>query len=162
MIYTFAASPIGDLLLAGDHQGLHWLIFPEGPKSREPNSEWRLQESAFPEARRQLDAYFSGTRRTFPFPFMPHGTPFQIQHLNDLVKIPYGHTTTYQALAERLGKPNAARAIGAANARNPLPIIIPCHRVLGSSGALTGFGGGLRVKEFLLDLEQRHARSLSS
>jgi|SRR5579872_3250889 len=102
---------------------------------------------------RQLDEYFAGTRRSFDVPLAPRGTPFQLRVWEELRRIPYGMTTTYGKIAERIGKPTASRAVGLANGSNPIPIIVPCHRVIGTNGALTGFGGGLDVKAALLALE---------
>ena len=106
---------------------------------------------------RQLDEYFSGARREFDLPLRLDGTEFQVKVLKELGKIPYGETTSYGAIAKRIGHPRAVRAVGAANGRNPIPIIVPCHRVVGKSGDLTGFGGGLETKEALLRLEAEHA-----
>jgi methylated-DNA-[protein]-cysteine S-methyltransferase len=102
------------------------------------------------EAREQLLAYFAGERRAFDLPLLPSGTPFQQQVWNALREIPFGATRSYRDIALRIGNPNGVRAVGAANGRNPLPIIVPCHRVIGSDGSMTGFGGGLPVKQFLL------------
>jgi methylated-DNA-[protein]-cysteine S-methyltransferase len=107
------------------------------------------------EATRQLDAYFSKRLRRFDLPLAPHGTPFQLEVWQALQRIPYGDTWSYADLARRIGRPDAVRAVGAANGRNPIPIVIPCHRVIGSNGQLVGFGGGLPLKRWLLDLESR-------
>jgi methylated-DNA-[protein]-cysteine S-methyltransferase len=104
--------------------------------------------------KQQLDEYFAGKREAFDLKLAPHGTAFQLAVLQALQEIPYGETRSYQYIATRIGKPKSVRAVGAANGRNPLPIIIPCHRVIGSDGSLTGFGGGLPTKRFLLDLEK--------
>jgi methylated-DNA-[protein]-cysteine S-methyltransferase len=103
----------------------------------------------------QLTGYFSGTRRAFDIPLAPKGTPFQLAVWNALLEIPYGDTVTYAELARRIGKPSAVRAVGAANGANPIPVIIPCHRVIGSNGTLTGYGGGIERKQWLLALEGR-------
>ena len=116
-------------------------------------------EEAFGEARRQLDEYFAGKRRQFELLLKPAGTTFQLQVWEELCRIPYGQTTSYGELAKRLGRPAASRAVGMANGSNPIAIIQPCHRVIGANGKLTGFGGGLEVKQNLLDLE-RGERSL--
>ena len=105
------------------------------------------------ETHAQLDDYFAGKRRTFDLPLAPRGTEFQCGVWRTLATIPYGETISYAQLATRVGKPSAMRAVGAANGRNPLPIVLPCHRVIGSDGSLTGFGGGLPTKQFLLSLE---------
>ena len=153
MNYCYFDSPIGRLLLAGDAQGLKLLSFPSGKMAQQPESDWREDKTAFPEARKQLGEYFAGTRRAFDLPLAPHGTEFQLDVLKALQQIPYGKTATYAELAQKIGRPRAVRAVGAANGRNPLPIIIPCHRVIGADGSLTGFGGGLPTKKKLLQLE---------
>lgn len=158
MYYCFMNSPIGDLLLAGDEQSLSLVGFPEGSMRREPDPDWIYSEKPFGEAQRQLTEYFEGTLKEFDLPLQPNGTEFQMDVLNELQKIPYGTTTSYGDIAKRIGRPKAVRAVGAANGRNPIPIIIPCHRVVGSSGDLTGFGGGLPTKEALLRLEMEHSQ----
>jgi methylated-DNA-[protein]-cysteine S-methyltransferase len=120
---------------------------------RDPDPAWIYNEKPFAVARRQLTEYFAGSRKVFELPLQPTGTEFQLRVLEELQKIPYGKTCSYSELAERIGRPRAVRAVGAANGRNPIPIIIPCHRVIGASGDLTGFGGGLAAKEALLRLE---------
>lgn len=152
--YTYTATPIGDLLLAGTNGVLEIIGFPAGDQTQQPDPSWHHQKDAFPQARSQLAEYFAGKRREFDFPFEPSGTPFQRQVLDALQRIPYGETRSYADIAEELGNPRAVRAVGAANARNPLPIVIPCHRVIGKNGSLTGFGGGLDTKRHLLALEQ--------
>lgn len=158
MYYCYLSTPVGELLLAGDERVLRLLSFPAGSKRREPEPEWIYSEKPFAEARRQLMEYFAGRRRTFDLPLRPDGTAFQLAVLDELKKIPYGTTASYRDIAERIGRPKAVRAVGAANGRNPIPIIIPCHRVIGSSGDLTGFGGGLATKEALLRLELEHSQ----
>ncbi len=158
MYYCFLTTPIGDLLLAGDEQGLSLVGFPEGSMRREAEHDWIYSEKPFADARAQLTAYFDGTLKDFDLPLQPNGTEFQLQVLDELQKIPYGTTTSYGDIAKRIGRPKAVRAVGAANGRNPIPIIIPCHRVVGSSGDLTGFGGGLPTKEALLRLEMEHSQ----
>ena len=153
MYYCWFDSPIGKLLLAGDMQGLHWLGFPHGKGHLEPRSDWVADDDFFVETRRQLSAYFKGELKQFSLALAPQGTEFQLTVLEALQRIPYGETRSYGELARDIGRPNASRAVGAANGRNPLPIVIPCHRVIGSNGTLTGFGGGLEIKQFLLDLE---------
>ena len=124
----------------------------------EPESHWIFSEKPFAAAREQLTAYFAGNRKTFDLSLKPTGTEFQLQVLNELQKIPYGTTVSYGDIANRIGRPKAVRAVGAANGRNPLPIIIPCHRVIGASGDLTGFGGGIPTKKALLKLELEHSQ----
>lgn len=147
-------TPIGTLWLSRDGQGLRRIDFagPPGARSRDP---------LLGDAAAQLGAYFAGERTRFDLPLSPHGTGFQRSVWAEVEAIPYGHTTTYSALAARLGRPAACRAVGAANGRNPLPIVVPCHRVVGASGALTGYGGGLERKRVLLELEARGAERVA-
>jgi methylated-DNA-[protein]-cysteine S-methyltransferase len=158
MYYCYVETPIGDLLLAGDEEALHLIGFPEGSMRREPETDWIYSDKPFSEASKQLTAYFAGERQSFDLPLKPNGTEFQLQVLDELQKIPYGTTASYGDIAKRIGRPRAVRAVGAANGRNPLPIIIPCHRVIGSSGSMTGFGGGIPTKEALLRLELEHSQ----
>ncbi len=160
MYYCYLDTPIGELLLAGDDQGLSMIGFPSGKMRREPETDWIFNEQPFAEARRQLDEYFAGQRRDFDLPLHVAGTDFQVQVLEELRRIPYGETTSYGDIAKRIGRPKAMRAVGRANGANPIPIVIPCHRVIGSGGALTGFGGGLDTKEALLRLEAENSGSL--
>ena len=160
MYYCYTTTPIGDLLLAGDESGLGLIGFPKGKMGRDPEPDWIFNEKPFVETRKQLDEYFAGERKEFDLPLNLSGTDFQVQVLEELQRIPYGETTSYGAIAKRIGRPRAMRAVGAANGRNPIPIIIPCHRVIGSSGDLTGFGGGLDTKAALLRLEAEHSDPL--
>ena len=155
MKYKYIESPIGNLLLAGDGPGLKLIGFPSGKGRVTPGSDWIEDISCFPQAEKQLGEYFSGKRRVFELELEPKGTPFQIAVLDALVQIPYGETRSYKDIAIEIGRPKAMRAVGAANGRNPLPIVIPCHRVIGANGSLTGFGGGLEAKTFLLELERK-------
>ena len=157
MYYCYLPTPIGDLLLAGDDEALSLIGFPEGKMRRDPDPDWIFNEKPFAAARQQLQEYFAGKRKSFDLPLQLSGTDFQVQVLEELQRIPYGETTSYGAIAKRIGRPKAVRAVGAANGRNPLPIVIPCHRVIGSSGDLTGFGGGLETKEALLRLEAENS-----
>ena len=125
---------------------------------REPESDWIFSDEPFAAAREQLTAYFAGERKSFDLKLNPVGTEFQLQVLEELQKIPYGITASYGDIAKRIGRPKAVRAVGAANGRNPIPIIIPCHRVIGSTGKLTGFGGGIPTKKALLKLELEHSQ----
>ncbi len=158
MYYCYLSTTIGELLLAGDENALCFIGFAEGSMRLEPESDWIFSEKPFAAAQDQLTSYFAGERKTFDLPLKPNGTEFQLQVLAELQKIPYGTTASYGDIAKRIGRPKAVRAVGAANGRNPLPIIIPCHRVIGSSGKLTGFGGGLPTKEALLRLELEHSQ----
>jgi methylated-DNA-[protein]-cysteine S-methyltransferase len=158
MYYCYLDTPIGELLLAGDDDALSLVSFPEGSMRRDPAPDWIYNEKPFVAARRQLTEYFAGERREFDLPLKLSGTEFQMSVLEALQQIPYGETTSYADIAERVGRPKAVRAVGAANGRNPIPIIVPCHRVIGSHGELTGFGGGLDTKEALLRLEAEHSQ----
>jgi methylated-DNA-[protein]-cysteine S-methyltransferase len=158
MYYCYLDTPIGELLLAGDDDGLCLVSFPKGAMRRDPEPDWIYNEKPFAAARQQLTEYFAGERRTFDLPLKLTGTEFQMSVLQALQQIPYGETTSYADIAERVGRPKAVRAVGAANGRNPIPIIVPCHRVIGSHGDLTGFGGGLDTKEALLRLEAEHSQ----
>lgn len=157
MKYCHVPSPVGDLLLAGSSDALELVSFPTGAKARTPGPDWEYAERAFADAAAQLDAYFSGELRTFDLDIRLTVTPFQDAVLGELRRIPYGETRTYGEVAARIGRPKAVRAVGAANGNNPLPIVIPCHRVVGAGGQLTGFGGGLETKRYLLALEKRTA-----
>jgi len=160
MIYRHLESPVGRLMVAGeDRETVSLIGFPEGKARIEPAADWEKDDGAFGELARQLGEYFGGTRRSFDVKLAAQGTPFQLAVLEELRRIPYGETRSYGDIAERLGKPKAVRAVGAANGRNPLPIVIPCHRVVGANGDLTGFGGGIETKRFLLSLEQSGART---
>lgn len=151
--YTVHATPIGSLLLVGNSDGLSMLGFPQGKMRRRIENEWLENSDHFKDVKNQLDLYFAGKLDTFTLPLSPVGTGFQLEVWQALQQIPYGDTWSYGQLAKYIDRPNAARAVGAANGVNPIPIIIPCHRVIGSTGKLTGFGGGLETKEFLLTLE---------
>lgn len=157
-------TPIGTLRLVGDERHLERVDLPN-TAARQPDAAWREKRSALPAAldaaKRQLVEYFDGTRRDFELPLAPHGTAFQCQVWEELRRISYGETISYGELARRIGKPTASRAVGAANGRNPVAIVVPCHRVIGADGTLTGYGGGLSVKQALLSLERRVADQAS-
>ena len=159
MIYTEIDNPIVRLGVAADEQGIRRIHFMnvDGKKRDRwsPQPEWKRDDRAMREVVRELTAYFAGELRQFSLPLAPIGTPFQLDVWNALRAIPYGETRSYGELAERIGRPAAVRAVGAANGANPLPIVVPCHRVIGSNGSLTGFGGGLPLKQALLALERR-------
>jgi len=146
-------SPVGRLLLAGDGDSLIQLGFQSGPRPLRPADSWIEDGTPFRAAVAQLEEYFAGKRRRFELPLAPRGTEFQRQVWRALTEIPYGKTISYGELARRIRKPSASRAVGLANGANPLPIIVPCHRVIGADGSLTGFGGGLPIKRRLLALE---------
>lgn len=147
-------SPIGRLLIAADDDGIRAVEFPENRHPVKREGEWREGEHPLvDEAARQLGEYFAGARRGFDLPLAPRGTEFQRKVWLALRGIPFGQTWSYAQLAKSIDNMQAMRAVGAANGRNPIPIIVPCHRVIGANGTLTGFGGGLPTKEFLLRLE---------
>jgi methylated-DNA-[protein]-cysteine S-methyltransferase len=157
MFYTYHESAIGSLLLAGTKAGLSLLGFPQGKMQRRHEPSWVEDSNHFLAVKNQLDLYFSGKLEQFAVSLSPEGTSFQLEVWQALQQIPYGETWSYGELASYINRPKASRAVGAANGVNPIPIIIPCHRVIGSSGKLTGFGGGLETKEFLLKLEAQRA-----
>jgi methylated-DNA-[protein]-cysteine S-methyltransferase len=153
--YAHLETPIGTLLIAGDDAVVHRITFPERDRTVTPEPEWReSQRGPVGEAARQLREYFAGKRARFDLPFAPEGTVFQRTVWRQLQEIPYGETISYGELARRVGNPKASRAVGSANGANPLPIVIPCHRVIAGDGALGGFGGGLPTKHTLIALEQ--------
>jgi methylated-DNA-[protein]-cysteine S-methyltransferase len=149
--YTLIPSPLGELLLTSDGGALTRLFMP--PHRIAP--DWKRDDEAapFPAAREQLAAYFAGRLREFDLPLAPTGTTFQEKVWMELRNIPYAVTISYGELARRIGQPSAFRAVGLANGQNPLSIVVPCHRVIGANGSLTGYGGGLERKKLLLDLE---------
>jgi len=154
--YTLHDSPIGSILLVGTTKGLHHITFDgrKRIKNIPQDSAWIQSAKPFGKARKQLDEYFTGKRKSFSLSLTPQGTEFQHkvwQHLSDIA---YGQTSTYGAIAAKLGNRNASRAVGAANGANPLSIVVPCHRVIGANGKLTGFAGGLAIKDWLLALER--------
>lgn len=151
--YAHHPSPVGRLLLCGEGGSLTGLFMEGGRHDVRPPAGAVRDDAALAEAAGQLDAYFAGERTAFDLPVRLRGTPFQRRVWAALGEIPHGTTTTYGALAARLGRPTASRAVGLANGRNPVSIVVPCHRVIGASGALTGYGGGTANKRLLLDLE---------
>ena len=146
-------SPVGPLLLLGTGEALTRVHFQAGPEALRPAPEWQPAAAPFTRAPSQLAQYISAAPPSFDLPLAPAGTPFQLQVWKALCAIPYGETVSYGDLARRLGHAGGARAVGLANGANPLPIIVPCHRVIGADGTLTGFGGGLPIKRALLALE---------
>lgn len=156
MNYAYIDTPIGTLLIAGDDAAVHRITFPQRGHAAKPEPEWQQsQRGPVGEAIRQLREYFTGKRAEFDLPLAPTGTAFQLSVWRRLQEIPYGETISYGELARRVGNPKASRAVGSANGANPLPIVIPCHRVIAGDGTLGGFGGGLPTKQTLLALELR-------
>jgi methylated-DNA-[protein]-cysteine S-methyltransferase len=154
LLYTSVNSPLGELLLVGDeHAVLHGLYMQLGRKPFRPEPAWQARPEAFAEVRAQLAQYFAGERRDFDLDLRLRGTPFQVSVWNALREIPYGETLSYGELARRIGQPEAVRAVGTANGANPISVVVPCHRVIGADGSLTGYGGGLERKQLLLELE---------
>ena len=151
MRYSTLTTPIGELMLTADDDGA--LTAVHLPNRHPDPAGWERDDEHLAAARRQLTEYFAGERTTFDLPLRPAGTPFQLRVWDLLQRIPYGETASYGEIARELGHPTAARAVGAANGRNPIAIVVPCHRVIGSNGSLTGYAGGLECKRALLDLE---------
>ncbi|MCY3665925.1 MAG: methylated-DNA--[protein]-cysteine S-methyltransferase [Gemmatimonadetes bacterium] len=151
LLYTTMSSSIGELLLAGDPTGLQHIYFKD--RDFTPPPDWQAVAALPYPVTEQLDSYFDGRLRAFDLPLNPQGTAFQRKVWAALLEIPYGETVSYLELARRIGNPNSVRAVGLANGKNPLPIVVPCHRVVGSNGALVGYAGGLPIKRALLALE---------
>ena len=151
---TRVASPLGELTLIASDHGVRRLLFPQ-QELIEHHAQMRSDHPLFTEVAAQLATYFAGERTRFELPLDLIGTELQRAVWSALAEIPYGETVSYGEQAKRLGRPSAARAVGAANGKNPVPILLPCHRVIGSNGSLTGFVGGLSAKAWLLALEQR-------
>ena len=154
MNYGWVESPVGELLIVADEAAVRMIGFREGQHPGSVKEGWRQGGSLVAEVGRQLDEYFEGRRRQFDLPLAPSGTPFQLRAWKALQDIPYGATRSYGEQARAMGQPKAVRAVGAANGRNPIAIVVPCHRVIGGDGRLTGYGGGLDVKQYLLELER--------
>jgi methylated-DNA-[protein]-cysteine S-methyltransferase len=151
---TVVDTPIGDIVLIGTNDVIVELDLPGDGRIRHPEGQPPRDDDALADAATQLTEYFSGTRQSFDLDLAPKGTEFQIKVWAQLAEIPYGTTATYGEIAALVGNAKASRAVGMANNRNPIALIIPCHRVIGASGKLVGYGGGLPAKEFLLDLER--------
>ncbi len=151
--YRYVDSPIGRLMLVGDDESLERIEFESAKTTMGPQPDWSPTDRGLADAARQLKEYFAGRRQSFDLELRPTGTEFQQRTWNALRDIPYGETVSYAELARSIGKPKAVRAVGAANGRNPLPIVVPCHRVIGSNGHLTGFAAGTDIKKQLLKLE---------
>lgn len=154
LCFDTVPSPIGTLCLVADDEGLHAILFEREQRPNEHDA-WIRDAARLAPARKQLAEYFAGERHEFALPLHPLGTPFQLAVWEQLARIPFGAAISYTELAQRIGKPTAMRAVGAAIGRNPLPIVLPCHRVIGADGSLTGYSGGLRIKRHLLALEGR-------
>ncbi|HEV2448018.1 MAG TPA: methylated-DNA--[protein]-cysteine S-methyltransferase [Candidatus Sulfopaludibacter sp.] len=151
--YQWMETPIGRLMLVADEAGLREVWFEKGRTAPVIDPGWQSGGSPLDEPARQLHAYFAGELQRFDLVLQPEGTPFQLRVWDLLTNIPFGETISYGELARRAGNPAASRAVGLANGSNPIPIVIPCHRVIGSNGKLTGYGGGLETKRWLLDFE---------
>jgi len=156
--YTTMESPIGELLLVGDGDTLHGLYMQEGRKPKTISPDWQASAAPFADVKTQLEEYFIGARTNFDIPLAAEGAPFELEVWHALEEIPYGETVSYGEIARRVGQPTAARAVGTANGRNPIAVIVPCHRVIGADGSLTGYGGGLERKRLLLELERGQGR----
>jgi methylated-DNA-[protein]-cysteine S-methyltransferase len=153
ILTTTVDSPIGPLVLSGTEGALSGLYLTDGAHNPTDMSGWTSAESAFRSVAEQLEAYFDGDLKEFEVTLDLHGTQFQRRVWSALQTVPYGTTTSYAAIARQVGSPTAYRAVGLANGRNPVAVIVPCHRVIGANGTLTGYGGGLERKRLLLDLE---------
>jgi methylated-DNA-[protein]-cysteine S-methyltransferase len=153
LLYTAFESPIGELLAVGDGRSLHGLHMQEGRTALAVSPDWEEDPNPFAAVRSELDEYFAGRRQNFDLRLMMAGSAFQRRVWSELRRIPYGEAISYGELARRIGIPSASRAVGTANRLNPIAVIVPCHRVIGADGSLTGYGGGLERKRFLLDLE---------
>jgi len=155
-VYTTMQSPVGELKLVASNTGLAGVLWENDKSWRVPPVQSAVEDKAHPvlvEAERQLHEYFAGTRKAFDLPLDFTGTDFNKKVWEALLTIPYGATRTYGQIATQIGKPDTARAVGVANAKNPISIVAPCHRVIGANGKLTGFAGGLEAKAYLLHLE---------
>jgi methylated-DNA-[protein]-cysteine S-methyltransferase len=157
MRYTYLDSPLGALLTVRDEDGLTGLDLPSGRHAVRVAPTWVRDDAAFDDARTQLAEYFAGRRRAFELPLHLSGTAFQQRVWTALLEIPYGETASYGTTAAAIGAPRASRAVGLANGQNPIPIVVPCHRVIGANGSLTGYGGGLDAKRWLLSHEATHS-----
>lgn len=158
---TITESPLGELTLLSDGKSLTGLYLPVHKGAPADTSAWQWDAGPFKDVVTQLREYFAGERREFDVPLAGAGTPFQQKVWAALTTIPYGATATYRDIAIAIGSPKAVRAVGLANGRNPISVIVPCHRVVGANGSLTGYGGGLAAKQLLLDLESRVAGLLA-
>jgi len=153
--YSYIDCPLGEMFVQGDGQFVTGLFMPQHKGWRGPDDSWQRSEALFTTVREQFAEYFKGERRQFDMALKLTGTPFQQRVWRELVRIPFGTTITYAQLAQRIGCPTASRAVGGANGRNPISIVVPCHRVIGANGTLGGYAGGLDKKQWLLDWERR-------
>lgn len=159
LFYTSTDSPLGELLLVGDDRALHGLYMQQGRRPKRIEPSWERSAAPFEHVRAQLREYFAGERAAFETPLAGlDGDGFERAVWRALTEIPYGETVSYGEIARRIGQPSAARAVGLANGRNPIAVIVPCHRVIGANGTLTGYGGGLERKRLLLELERGQGR----
>ena len=156
--HTVVPSPIGPLTVVREDDGALVRLAMSPPSRLDAEERGERTEEGFADVVRQLGEYFAGERTAFDLPLRPVGSPFELAVWDQLTRIPYGETRSYGYVAKAVGEPGGAQAVGAANGRNPLAIVVPCHRVIGADGSLVGFGGGLPRKRFLLDLEQRADR----
>lgn len=154
MQYDYYESPVGPILMAADDKGIRYIHFSKGKSACPLKDDWQHEPAALAACALQLEEYFAGDRKEFTLPLAPVGTEFQQAVWHQLQHVRYGNTASYGEIAKALGKPEASRAVGAANGKNPVPILIPCHRILGTSGKLTGYAGGVDIKKHLLQLEQ--------
>jgi methylated-DNA-[protein]-cysteine S-methyltransferase len=152
--FSYIDSPLGQIFVQGDGQFVTGLYLPPHEGWQEPDASWQQSDAPFAPVREQLAEYFAGGRQQFDVPLKLAGTPFQQRVWQELVRIPFGTTISYGQLAQRVGKPTASRAVGRANGCNPISIIVPCHRVIGANGKLTGYGGGIDKKQWLLAWER--------
>jgi len=155
--YSYIDSPLGTQLVQGDEHFVSGLYMPQHKGWRGPDAAWQQSDAPFVAVREQLAEYFAGERQQFDVPLKFAGTLFQQRVWQELVRIPFGSTITYAQLAQRVGQPTASRAVGNANGRNPISILVPCHRVIGTNGKLTGYAGGVEKKRWLLDWERGEA-----
>jgi methylated-DNA-[protein]-cysteine S-methyltransferase len=152
--YCYLESPLGKIFVQGDGEFVTGIFMPNHKRWTGPDASWKQSDASFSIVREQLAEYFAGSRQQFDVPLKVDGTPFQQRVWQELVRIPFGTTITYGQLAQRVGMPTGSRAVGNANGRNPISIIVPCHRVIGANGKLTGYAGGVEKKEWLLDWER--------
>jgi methylated-DNA-[protein]-cysteine S-methyltransferase len=162
VLYTLIASPLGELVATRDEFGITGLYLPTGKNVVRPDDDWTRDDDAFDDLRVQLNEYFAGNRREFDLPLNARGTAFQKRVWSALRDIPYGETASYGATATAIGTPTASRAVGLANGQNPISIVVPCHRVVGADGSLTGYGGGIEAKRWLLAHEAGHVGLFAS